>query len=633
MYESPEQLNQVISKNNPMYMGGGLNLNKNTEQLPGGGPDFSSATYETARKTGIAVPQMGNVSVSPSVVADSTMLNGQPKTLTDINTALQTNNNTLGGKLDGFLNRIDQYQSQIAGLMNPTAEEDALAGQINDLDTNTERALTQLDNQPIISSIAQGQQSQVQKLASITKSGLARQLGTLQGTRQQKLQAAQFLYDSARNSIQDTLALYKATAPENIGTQVNDATGDVYVITKNPMTGEVSTQIAGNVGAKTGLTNVSIQTDPSTNQLVAIGQDASGNFVSKPLGVQAEQKLNQVDLGDSVGFVDQNGKLVRSLKKTQLAQTEIVEVDGRKLLINSQTGGTIQDLGPITDEPGDAPTQAELSAAGFAERTSEADQILRKIESKFTSRLSILGKYSPNILKSSDRQSLEQAQRNFINAVLRRESGAVISPEEFKNAELQYFSQPGDTQSTLEQKRKNRETIIQNLKAQAGKAVSSDPLKLFDSSGVKSDPLNLFKSLKASSTSGASPVSADKVAEAIAIGESSGNYKAVSPLNRDGQRAYGKYQILASNIASWSREILGKTISVAQFLSDPKLQDKIAKAKISQYLEKFGTPEDVAVAWFAGPGAVGKNSRATDVTGTSVPKYVQIFRNNLKKIS
>ncbi len=48
-----------------------------------------------------------------------------------------------------------------------------------------------------------------------------------------------------------------------------------------------------------------------------------------------------------------------------------------------------------------------------------------------------------------DRKLLEQAERNFVNAVLRRESGAAISPEEFVSAEKQYFAQRGDGDAVL----------------------------------------------------------------------------------------------------------------------------------------------------------------------------------------
>ena len=63
----------------------------------------------------------------------------------------------------------------------------------------------------------------------------------------------------------------------------------------------------------------------------------------------------------------------------------------------------------------------------------------------------------PYLFKSDKFKQIEQAQRDFINAVLRRESGAVIGEQEFENARLQYFPQPGDTPKVVKQKQKNRE--------------------------------------------------------------------------------------------------------------------------------------------------------------------------------
>jgi hypothetical protein len=73
-------------------------------------------------------------------------------------------------------------------------------------------------------------------------------------------------------------------------------------------------------------------------------------------------------------------------------------------------------------------------------------------------------------LQSGPMQSYVQAARNFINAILRRESGAVISPSEFAEARQQYLPQPGDLPETLAQKRINRETVIANMKRAAGRA-------------------------------------------------------------------------------------------------------------------------------------------------------------------
>ena len=74
-----------------------------------------------------------------------------------------------------------------------------------------------------------------------------------------------------------------------------------------------------------------------------------------------------------------------------------------------------------------------------------------------------------NFLKQDEFQSLEQAQRNFLNATLRRESGAVISPSEFEEGRRQYFTIPGDAVATIKQKKANRDLIQQQFIKSAGK--------------------------------------------------------------------------------------------------------------------------------------------------------------------
>ncbi|MFG5777970.1 hypothetical protein ACFIQF_12925 [Comamonas sp. J-3] len=71
-----------------------------------------------------------------------------------------------------------------------------------------------------------------------------------------------------------------------------------------------------------------------------------------------------------------------------------------------------------------------------------------------------------NWTQSPEQQQVEQSQRDFVNAVLRRESGAAISASEFDNARKQYFTQPGDSPQVSEQKRKNRELATRGMLAE-----------------------------------------------------------------------------------------------------------------------------------------------------------------------
>lgn len=78
-----------------------------------------------------------------------------------------------------------------------------------------------------------------------------------------------------------------------------------------------------------------------------------------------------------------------------------------------------------------------------------------------------------NFTQSAAQQRVDQAQRNFVNATLRQESGAAISQGEWDNAKKQYFPQPGDDASVIEQKRKNREQVIGGFKTSSGRDGSS----------------------------------------------------------------------------------------------------------------------------------------------------------------
>lgn len=97
----------------------------------------------------------------------------------------------------------------------------------------------------------------------------------------------------------------------------------------------------------------------------------------------------------------------------------------------------------------------------------------------------------------------------------------------------------------------------------------------------------------------------EKFINAITGQESGGNYNA-----RNGSSgAMGRYQIMPGNLSGtgkgWDFEALGRDISNSQFMGNPKLQDAIARYKLQQYYKKWG-PRGAAIAWYAGPGAVGR---------------------------
>jgi hypothetical protein len=116
-------------------------------------------------------------------------------------------------------------------------------------------------------------------------------------------------------------------------------------------------------------------------------------------------------------------------------------------------------------------------------------------------------------------------------------------------------------------------------------------------------------------------------AGAISSIESSGNYKAVGPATRTGDRALGKYQVMSANVGPWSKEVLGREVRPEEFMASPEIQDAIFKGKFGQYAEKYG-PEGAARAWFAGEGGMNDPNRK-DVLGTTVANYGAKFNKAL----
>lgn len=75
-----------------------------------------------------------------------------------------------------------------------------------------------------------------------------------------------------------------------------------------------------------------------------------------------------------------------------------------------------------------------------------------------------------NGLRSEGGQSYDQAADNLIAAILRKESGANITPQERTDAYRQYIIRPGDKPDVIAKKNINRETAIKGLLAGAKNA-------------------------------------------------------------------------------------------------------------------------------------------------------------------
>ncbi len=129
-------------------------------------------------------------------------------------------------------------------------------------------------------------------------------------------------------------------------------------------------------------------------------------------------------------------------------------------------------------------TEAQSKALGFGRRAMLADQMLKQVmndpnadvTSLKTQVRSNLPKWAGGITDERE-QALMGSKLAFVASVLRKESGAAVTPQEFDTYNRMYFPQVGDKPDTLAQKDSLRANFIDTERLTAGPAWK-DPIPL-----------------------------------------------------------------------------------------------------------------------------------------------------------
>lgn len=214
-------------------------------------------------------------------------------------------------------------------------------------------------------------------------------------------------------------------------------------------------------------------------------------------------KLTYQDLGNVIVALDSSGKEVGRMAKGAAPQgptsLQAIETENGYATFNPKTGQVnplTADGKPVLGKGTGNLTEGQGTSVAYGMRMAQADSILKPLENaglkdtgKIRSGVSgtlgatpligdALARGTDNIFNvlptvlgglNEDQQKTVQARVNFITAVLRKESGASISPTEFATAEKNYFPAPGDPPAIVKQKQEAREMAINAMKIQAGK--------------------------------------------------------------------------------------------------------------------------------------------------------------------
>lgn len=161
-----------------------------------------------------------------------------------------------------------------------------------------------------------------------------------------------------------------------------------------------------------------------------------------------EGALDRLGKVDSViaGRIDNVGKIFSAVKSRKDAEKAALSVKKELKELKDSLEGKKKTR---------KLTESEKKDITFGIRLMSAEEVFTELEAKNwtpTRGEAALARE----LQTDDRQKYDQAVGNFLNAILRRESGAAISESEFERGNLQYFPQPGDSAAVARQKKRNR---------------------------------------------------------------------------------------------------------------------------------------------------------------------------------
>jgi hypothetical protein len=239
-----------------------------------------------------------------------------------------------------------------------------------------------------------------------------------------------------------------------------------------------------------------VRIDKTTGETTLV-KDANGKPIMDVSAAQAAEAARHARVIESQGAtrIGQDAQRI-ALEKQRVAQAEF---QAKQPKFDASAGGFVYS--PTAENPqgkfvavtgieGKPPNEAQGNAIAFGARMNDSNRTLENLEKEgvtsggrlkgfVSGTLQSLVPYQGERLAagaesvmrpfSSEKQNnYEQAKENFITAVLRKESGASINPDEFAREERKYFPQVGDSDSTIKQKQEARRLAISAMRQIAG---------------------------------------------------------------------------------------------------------------------------------------------------------------------
>lgn len=320
---------------------------------------------------------------------------------------------------------------------------------------------------------------------------------------------------------------FRQSQPKNASYLRNNTTGAVYSLP----TGQRPQQVAqaaqyDPIGELITFGRVNNVSPEKMQQLVKYQANAAPGMPDA-MNLYQESWSKNIPLDLMIGAYSAQADTAAKQRTSQLANEQTgLEIQGKNLS-NQKSALELREL--MTTGGAKPLTEFQGKAAGYGARAGAASDIIDMIGQggqvqpgmikRMAESIPMIGESlgtALNWTQSPKEQQIEQAQRDFVNAVLRQESGAAISPGEFENAKRQYFPQPGDSPDVIQQKQRNRELAVSGFATSSGKG--GQPLINQARTGARQAlSVQLIKDAQTAISRGANPAAVKSRLEKIGI--------------------------------------------------------------------------------------------------------------------
>ena len=205
--------------------------------------------------------------------------------------------------------------------------------------------------------------------------------------------------------------------------------------------------------------------------------DNQGNVLRQIPKSQQEKQPEPFTLSDGQARYDAQGREIASRSKAAEAPTtrQIKQADGSEVVVQWNPASKAWE--PMPAPAGGAAvqgppklTETQSKDVGFYNRGSKIIDRLEQQDQALTDTWSKVGGSVSNYLKSDAYRQAEQTGREFLAVILRKDTGAAVTPQEMEQYSSIYLPQPADDPETLAQKKASRRTALEGIRMGLGPA-------------------------------------------------------------------------------------------------------------------------------------------------------------------